>query len=533
MKLCKFSRSQNLSHLVLRSCPLSLSQGTHLQCPCKRRVRPRGAGDIRVIECLFPRTWRGVEIQHPEEFRNAIIKNAAAQRSQASNEEVVIMVDKPALWPNGVKIPIVGITGEKWSGKTLWGLSIAPRDTIVFDFEDSSETYMHMGLQVKARWDLYSEMLRKHGRAATPLECYQAFREAIDKIKPGEYRVLVCDPFTDIEQGLSDWVAANPGAFGYTAKQFENAGGLFWGAVKQCQKMLLGMIAEKVECFVFTTHMGAVWGADGKPVKGARKIKGKETLFELASLYIMLERKPDAKGSVPDLPTGIIQKDRLAFAKIGEDGSATFTRILPPRIEGCTPQRIREYIQKPFDEKKPRKGELLEPKAALTEDEKLLLQSEMMENQKAVAEAQVKARELEVSRMEAIARLSRKSPEVSPTAEEGAAAVAITPGTGSAVSTTEVTGVEQPPFDTTSPAADPVTKMIRQDGQAAIDKREAANLHDEISSLFRELGLTGTQISGVLAKRGVKAVDELGKDQAEELRSALHRKVTELKKTAS
>jgi len=168
--------------------------------------------------------------------------------------------------------------------------------------------------------------------------------------------VLAVDPITDIEAGLADWVRLNPKEFGRTEAQYAKASGLMWADVKNWWKMFLGMLSAKVETFVFTAHMGNEW--KGTSPTSRRIPKGKETLFELASLYLLMERKPDAKGKVADAPSAVVLKSRLAKTVIADDGEVTHQSILPPRLDVATPKTIRQYEINPPDYKRLKKGEL-------------------------------------------------------------------------------------------------------------------------------------------------------------------------------
>jgi hypothetical protein len=91
-----------------------------------------------------------------------------------------------------------------------------------------------------------------------------------------------------------------------------------------------------------------VWSGD-RPT-GKRKPKGKETLMELASLYLLMERKADKDGKMPSKPAALQLKSRLVHT--GFDPVTMEVKIvpaLPPRLPVCTPQTIRDYMNAPPD----------------------------------------------------------------------------------------------------------------------------------------------------------------------------------------
>src|SRR3954466_5105790 len=111
----------------------------------------------------------------------------------------------------------------------------------------------------------------------------------IKKIKPGQFDVIMIDTISEIEDGLTEWVQKNPTYFNHSSGQYAKMSGIMWGDVKTLWKMILSDLASRCQTFVFCSHMANVWASD-RPT-GKRKPKGKETLMELASLYLQMERK--------------------------------------------------------------------------------------------------------------------------------------------------------------------------------------------------------------------------------------------------
>jgi hypothetical protein len=413
-----------------------------------------------------------------------------------------------ALWGtvNGrpLQIPIIGVTGSKGSGKTLFVGTIDTENTGFVDLEDSAVTY---NLPFAKHWSLYEEMAAKDPNAVPKaIDRFIWFRDTvIGGIQPGELKVLAVDPLNDIEAGLVDWVQSNPEYFGHTRNQYEKASGIMWGDVKSYWKTLLGVLSKKVETFAFTTHMGLVFKG-GAPVPGKMKAKGKDTLYELASLYLHLERKPDAKGNIPAAPIGSIVppigKSRLAHTSIA-NGIVEIVPILPPRIIDCTPQKIREYIAKPPDYKKLKKSELAQ-EDRLSDDDKLEMERE-------IAESNRQTEELRSSRLDrmtetAKANAARQSASKSVAAGEQVADRSVptsTPSNGEA---------------STSESAEPELLIYNVLRQQRID-----------------LDIPREDWKAILAKRrGSTEVTDLTIDEAAELQRAMWTKLTarDMDKTA-
>lgn len=331
------------------------------------------------------------------------IPTVGTDTAAAGNQPATGNANTP-LWPNTpsgapLAIEVFGATGAYQSGKTILGLSIAPGAhpaghpfagrprTLYLDFEKSGATYGGAGCR---RIDVHAEMTKIHKGKYGADEVYSWFTNVIiGQLPPGQFDVVIADPITDVESGLCNYVRKHPEQFGYTAAQFARAGGLFWGAVKDCWKMVLLQLTSKVQTFFFTSHLRQVWDGD-RPVRGKQEPKGKETLMELASLYIWLDRSPDEKGIVPDVPSATVVKQRLADTILTADKGLQIVPLLPPRIPKATIEAIRKYISSPPDYKKLKTGERVIEKP-WTDEEKAQVALATAEANRAAEEAHLAA----------------------------------------------------------------------------------------------------------------------------------------------
>jgi len=272
------------------------------------------------------------------------------------------------LWPNTpsgapLAIEVFGATGEYMSGKTLLGLSIAPGShpeghpfagkprTLLLDFEKSAGTYGGTGC---CRIDVPAKMQEAFGQKQyQPIDVFNWFVDLVGKVQPGQFDVVMADPITDIESGQVDFIRRNAKSYGLSAGQVEKGGGLLWGAVKDDWKARLLKIGAKCQTFFFTSHLRQVWQG-GSPVIGKKEPKGKETLMELASLYLWLERRAGKEGNVPDRPSAIVLKQRLADTLINAAGELEIRELMPAYLSVATVQVIRAYIANPPDPKHPK-----------------------------------------------------------------------------------------------------------------------------------------------------------------------------------
>ena len=397
----------------------------------------------------------------------------------------MIATTAPPLWQKPIEV--LGLTGEFASGKTLFSLTIAPGpDTLAFDLEKSNATYQpDLGF---TRVDVPAQMLRVRPNGYKPADTFEWWLAQVRAVSPGRYRVIVLDPVSEIESGLADWVKANPAHFGRTAAQYAKSSGLMWGDVKEYWKAILADLASRCETFAFTSHMANVWERDGPT--GKRKAKGKETLMELATLYLQLERKKDAKGNVPAKPAAVVLKSRLSSTRVDPaTGDVETVPTLPPRLPEATPKAIRQWMEKPPDYAN-LSADMLAPEPTMTDDERA-------EMRLATARTELEAEQTRLARIER---------------EQGRRAATTSATTAAPL---------PPPVAVPTPAAGDQAAAPSPAVAVATDA-QLDQLLDLRARLFKtELVTSDAECaavwSGVLAKRGVTSARQLTPAQADEL----------------
>ena len=248
------------------------------------------------------------------------------------------MTQHEPLWPCDVKIPVIGVTGPYSSGKTLFGLTISPKETLVFDTEKGAASYEALGFK---RIDLADEVQKLHPNGATAEQTYKAWLKLIRQIPSGKYSVIVVDPIDDLENGLIDAVSNDYSSYGFNSREsFDKSGGIRWATIKNQWKSVLSDLSARCQTFVFTTHLRRVWRG-GFPTDEVAP-RGKTTLMELASLYLLLERQGNG------IPSAIPLKKRI-MVPVLSDAGLTMRDALPPRMPEGTPQGLRYYIANPVD----------------------------------------------------------------------------------------------------------------------------------------------------------------------------------------
>ena len=487
--------------------------------------------------------------EHPEvertgerSWRAAYYRLKFEPESVESEESMTAETEAPQkkIWGD-IDIPVIGVSGEFNTGKTCFLMMIDPEGALFYDLEKSGSSYS--SIPIKERIDVPLELNRKFPNGYKPIDLYSWWREDVKKrAQPGVFTNILVDPASDLDQGLADFVASRYADYGFSSeKSFTSMGGVFWGNVRSFWKQELVDIATRCQTFAFTTHMRTVWSG-GKPTS-RREPLGKSTLMELASLYLVVDRKPDDRGKVPKEPRAIVRKSRLAKA-VYRDGNLEIVPILPPSLKTATPNVIRQYIANPPDYAKLKKDELV-PEEKLSDDDKLELQAQIAADQKAAAEAELQKSEMMIAAARRTAAQRQKqaqenaapdqSQQVVAQQEQDRAQEAAQAESQDAQEAPSQEAAETPPFEGTSQGAGAPAEpggeappQGRKPAPASPLKERGLQHTRFIKSVtmdFDLLGASEAQRAAILGKRGVKSAGDLNYDQAEELAKGLQAKV--------
>ncbi len=271
--------------------------------------------------------------------------------------------DNLPLWGE-IEAPLIVGTGDFGTGKTSFGLAICPGPrTLVYDNEGSSIPFRRqLGFD---HVDMADELRKAHTEKFTAKDRYLWWRQhAIERGKTGKYRVLMVDPASELEDGLAEYIRTNVSLFGLTADQVTKSSGLFWGVMKAEWKKTLDLLRTYYETVYLTVHLRLKFIGNKPDPNGALEPKGKETLYELSSLFLWFE-----KNEKSACPTARVEKSRLSKYTV-IDGELTPIAVLPPQLPRATPKAIRDYIATPPDYSKLKPAEKVR-EHVMTEDEKL------------------------------------------------------------------------------------------------------------------------------------------------------------------
>lgn len=324
------------------------------------------------------------------------------------------------LW-HGARIPIIVVSGEVNSGKTLFGLTIdddcrlrnddgefiGEPKTLIWDQEGSAEPYAealnfdwrdvrqciadgkHLEVrQADANAPHWLKVLLQNADVQDNPQAslFRAWYMDLLDTPSDSYRVGMVDTFTPLQEGLIEWLKGHPLAFGRTKEQYTKASSMFlWPDVKAVLAHVLATECRlRFETFVISVHLKNEWKSGAKT--GERIPEGLDIIDKLATLHLELDRTPKNKGKqAPRVPSAIVRKERLVvFGDTPEDDKP----ILPPRLPKATPTAIREYIHNPPDYSNLKVEERL-PSRDLSEDQKLMLQATIASDQRMTEEARL------------------------------------------------------------------------------------------------------------------------------------------------
>ncbi len=547
MRLCAFSRSKRHSKLILPQCPLLLNTTQSAECPCRQNEYDLDPYTYRVTSCRQPATWWGGLLSSPEQARQYFERRKFMNTDQESKSDQSL---KP-LW-EGIDIPIIGLTGPKASGKTLFASTIDPQHTLMIDCEMSSSSYS--SIPYAQRLDLFEELANRK-MEPTPENAWIIVKEAIEKADPKKIRVVVIDPWDFIQGGYVASIERTPERFGHTRNQYEKASGLLWGDVSSSLHMWLGMQAKRLKgSIVLINHLGFVW-KDNKPTEKT-KAKGVGVIYQLASLYIRMDRSPDNNGKVPEAPAGFVTevlggKSRLVHTEVSTEGVVELKPVLPPRMPVCTPAAIRQYIKTPPDYSKLKKGELA-PAETMTAEQKLEVKAQMASD---IKEAEVaKLSRLEMMRAAGAARATQQSAPAKVVATAPATATTASPATPAtqtvtlnAVVSPQQPTADEPPFTGGEVAQQAIDKARDAGIEAKCEGKERTSCPHAVDSMLakswlagfdaatvqqivewqrKQLHYTDEQWKSVLDKYKAKTTADIPQAQAEEIRKKLFDKLT-------
>src|SRR3990172_4316050 len=302
----------------------------------------------------------------------------------------------PALW-GGCPLHLLVLCGAPNSGKSWLATHIAPERTLYLDSEKSGTAYQTL---VKKYIDIRAATRARIARAPTPRDLFDTVRLETDQIALGEFEVVAIDVFSGtLEQGIVELVAGDYAKYGFTTEaKFTASGGLFWSRVRGFVEEFILELSDRCTTLVLTTQLKTIW-RDGRATKD-QEPKGKTSVYDLAAMYLLLERKSITRHAPPSpIPTAQVLKSHTLHP-------------FPPRLPEATYNSILHYLTAGGNY-----GTLTEEEsikdAQLTADEKLQLQATIEETKLEAATAELERAKIDervgVARAEALKKLQNRS----------------------------------------------------------------------------------------------------------------------------
>lgn len=300
------------------------------------------------------------------------------------------------MWP--LPVPVLGVTGPVASGKTTFLLSINPyyELTKYWDFELSGVSHVATlpgFVEGVNYFNVAKEMAKEFPDGHEDYELWRWWRQHIlEQCKPGDTKLALTDPISELEESLVSDIWKRPNHYNTTHNKLANATGLVWGIMKSEWKRVLSNLAGRVETYGFSSHQAAVY-AGGKPVPGKKKPKGKETLWQLATIYMELNRKDEGDEMAP--PSAKMLKNRLSIIRPDALGNPLPHQVVPPFLKVAKPSVIRWYMKHPVGLRPKLAADEVLHKEETTELDKQEMELALLEARKEADQVRLEALQLQ------------------------------------------------------------------------------------------------------------------------------------------
>ena len=252
---------------------------------------------------------------------------------------------------------IIHITGEHDVGKTTMALECGamPEKICFFDDDLKGRSVVQDLEEADVELGAYHDLVTL-GKGKKGIDFYHAVMEVIDKIKPGQFEVIIFDTWARFAGCMHEYVLAHPQEFRskYSAKG-DIKGGQQWQDTHRLEAETLTKLQSLARTVILVTHlrdhrMGGV-------VTGKQEPQGSKTLSRVCRLRVWL--RPNADSPVP---IALVLK-RLDTKVKSKSGALRTVSVLPRKIvpDAATESvwdTIAQYITDPVDTKKLRPHEI-------------------------------------------------------------------------------------------------------------------------------------------------------------------------------
>jgi hypothetical protein len=242
---------------------------------------------------------------------------------------------------------LIHVTGPSGVGKSLFSIGLVqigldPKRVAVFDNEQSLKQH-HESLGFGCYMDMTQKRLEKFGLFGSPRAFFKYQLELVEALPKNTYDLIVVDNVVPLEDGIEDYIEAEPEKFGITKNQVERGMGLKWRPIKILYSTFIQSLAEKAPLFIFTSQLAQTF-ANAQAVPGLFHPQGKkDVLGQQSALRIWLRFNKTC-----EIPDGLVMKSRLVYPqRLGE--LLNWTPILPYKVSPASWAHILDYLEKPPD----------------------------------------------------------------------------------------------------------------------------------------------------------------------------------------
>ncbi len=267
---------------------------------------------------------------------------------------------------------IIQITGGHDSGKTNMALQAGatPEKTLFCDGDTKSKfldgvvgRYVDLveGVDIKESWQLYLMI-----------------QEMVDSIKPGDFDVVIFDPWTAVGKACRAYVEKYPKKF---KNKYRGTSAMISGQHsrfgRELEHKILSTLRNKIPLIILTTHLTDDWSLNEKT--GAQVPDNTKMLNLICNMRVWLRNNPSSP-----VPISLYFKRICEIAYSSESKRFETTNILPRKItpldtDTSVWDAIKRFMNEPFGNREPSEDEIPDEyelsilDGTLTEDQRLAL----------------------------------------------------------------------------------------------------------------------------------------------------------------
>jgi hypothetical protein len=286
------------------------------------------------------------------------------------------------------------ITGFRGKGKSsLLEKFDHPSNLVIVDLESKEEEDATKQLEVGGYFPVMKELAQLYGADYDIGDVYRRVLQIVEAMPKDRFTVFAIDNAQEFGEGAKQYIRNNPDLARKYGILPENLPGNKYGAAQSGAKHLINNIYHtvmaKVKCFIVTFQLRAAW-QDNKPAFNKFRTTEVTIWHELSKLTLVMT------DPIPEhfpIPRAYVMKEAYSLKKWNpERKMVDQIRRIPPAIPCATPQDIYSYLDKGWDPRNPKPGEMvtaleISPFTPTFSNEQLFLLERMARAQKSLGMA--------------------------------------------------------------------------------------------------------------------------------------------------